>query len=101
VQDNDSAFYNTYRAQSLGGFAATTAGVNGSELLTDFRGQYAHAIVIDFNRPPDVQRRYRGSGIFLHVNGAGATAGCVSIPQPAVATVLSYLRPGDQITIVP
>ena len=101
VQDNGSAFYNTYRPQSLGGFAITTAGANGSELLARFGRQYAHSIVIDFNRPPDVQRPYRGAGIFLHAGGTGATAGCVSIPEKGIRTVLSYLTPGDRITIVP
>lgn len=100
VQDNASAFYNTYRAGILGGFAATRAGDNGSELLADYRTEYAHAIVIDFNRAPDVQVRKRGAGIFLHVHGSGATAGCVSITRAQMRTVLSHLKPGDRITIV-
>jgi L,D-peptidoglycan transpeptidase YkuD (ErfK/YbiS/YcfS/YnhG family) len=36
----------------------------------------------------------RGSGIFLHVNGAGATAGCVSVPRRLVRNMMSRLRPG-------
>ena len=35
-------------------------------------------MVTDFNIK---QVRHRGAGIFLHVNGAGATAGCVSAPR--------------------
>lgn len=101
VQDNGSAFYNTFRPGILGGFATTRSGDNGSELLTDYRTEYAHAVVIDFNRPPDVQARRRGAGIFLHVHGTGATAGCVSIAKGRMETVLSYLKPGDRITIVP
>jgi len=65
---------------------------NSSERLTDYRRQYAWSVVIDFNRPDPV--RHRGSGIFLHVNGDGATAGCVSAPRHFVRTVLRRLRPG-------
>ena len=37
--------------------------------------------------------RHRGSGIFLHVNGHGATAGCVSAPRWFVRRVLARLSP--------
>ncbi len=33
------------------------------------------------------------------MNGKGATAGCVSITKKNLRTLLSYLRPGDRITI--
>lgn len=99
VQDHNSPFYNTRRNQSLGGFLLRTTGLNSSERLADFGNQYAHALVINFNRAPDLKVAKRGSGIFLHVNGRGATAGCVSISKDRMRTVLSYLRPGDRITI--
>ena len=44
--------------------------------------QYAHAVVIDYNYARPVKGR--GAGIFLHVNGSGATAGCVSVPADAM-----------------
>lgn len=100
VEDNDSAFYNSYRTEAEGGFPLTTAGDHGSERLTDFGTQYARAVVINFNRAPDAKVANRGAGIFLHVNGSGATAGCVSVGRSRMDTVLSYLKPGDQITIV-
>lgn len=99
VQDQNSPFYNTLRNSALGGFLATTAGSNGSERLLDYTTQYAHSVVINFNRAPDSKVVGRGSGIFLHVNGKGATAGCVSITKASLRTLMSFLRPGDRITI--
>jgi L,D-peptidoglycan transpeptidase YkuD (ErfK/YbiS/YcfS/YnhG family) len=55
--------------------------------------------VINFNRAPDYQRHYRGSGIFLHVKGSGATGGCVAITASQMRTVMAYLHVGDKITI--
>lgn len=62
-----------------------------SEHLADYPTQYAHAVLIDFNYTAPVKGR--GAGIFLHVNGSGATAGCVSVPAGALNRVLAWLRP--------
>ena len=70
---------------------------NSSERLTDYPGQYDYAVVINFNRWPAI--RHRGAGIFLHVRGHGATAGCVAISRKNIRTVLAYLRSGDKIVI--
>ncbi|WP_260848955.1 L,D-transpeptidase family protein [Streptomyces sp. SLBN-118] len=59
-----------------------------SEHLTAYRPQYAHAMVIGFNYDRPV--RGRGAGIFLHVNGRGATAGCVSVPDTAMRRILAW-----------
>ncbi|MGI8767480.1 MAG: L,D-transpeptidase family protein, partial [Propionibacteriaceae bacterium] len=95
---------NNCRNSSQGGFRPNlpSSDANSSERLTDYPGQqYDYAIVINFNRQPySDQRAYRGAGIFLHVNGSGATAGCVSLTRTNLLTVFSYLRPGDRITIV-
>ncbi len=55
--------------------------------------------VINFNRPPDAQRAYRGFAIFLHVKNGQGTAGCIGITAGQMKQVLRYLRPGDKITI--
>jgi L,D-peptidoglycan transpeptidase YkuD (ErfK/YbiS/YcfS/YnhG family) len=60
-----------------------------SEHLADYAAQYAHALVIGFNYAHPVHGR--GAGIFLHVNGKGATAGCVSLPAEAMASVLAWV----------
>ncbi|MDF2968293.1 MAG: secreted protein [Nocardioidaceae bacterium] len=91
VQDNASAYYNQLRNKRQGGFRWRASGYNSSERLRDYRGQYRWSVVIDFNRPRPV--RHRGSGIFLHVNGAGATGGCVSTPRGFVRQTMRRLQP--------
>ncbi len=92
VQDNASAFYNRYRNRGQGGFRwwLATSDPNSSERLMAFRTQYEYAIVTSFNRE---QVRHRGSGIFLHVNGRGATAGCVSAPRWFLRMLMRTLDP--------
>ena len=92
VQDNESAYYNRYRNKSKGGFRWwLTSGPNTSERLTDFRQQYEYAVNTSFNAR---QVRYRGAGIFLHVNGSGATGGCVSAPRWFMRSAM--LAPGPR-----
>lgn len=66
-QDNDSRSYNRWTEPRAADCRAAE-----SEQLISYRAQYAHALVIDFNYERPV--RGRGAGIFLHVNGRGATA---------------------------
>jgi L,D-peptidoglycan transpeptidase YkuD (ErfK/YbiS/YcfS/YnhG family) len=95
VQDNASRYYNYLRNKSQGGFRwwLPASNVNGSEYLPSYRTQYAYSVVVNFNRPNPV--RYRGAGIFLHVNGRGATAGCVSAPEWFVKGALARLNPAN------
>ena len=93
VEDNRSQYYNQHRLGSQGGFdmSLPESDVNGSERLINHPTQYRYVVVINFNRWPATP--YRGAGIFLHVNGSGATAGCVSVPSSAMVTILRWLRP--------
>ena len=93
VQDNKSRFYNQLRNKRQGGFRwrLPSSDPNSSERLADYGRQYAWSIVIDFNRPDPV--KHRGSGIFLHVNGDGATAGCVSTPRWFMRKAMKKLQP--------
>jgi L,D-peptidoglycan transpeptidase YkuD (ErfK/YbiS/YcfS/YnhG family) len=93
VEDNNSAYYNQMRGASQGGFdtGAPESSLNGSEHLVTHSIPYQYVVVIDFNRWPAV--RQRGAGIFLHVNGAGSTAGCVSVPLPTMVAILRWLSP--------
>ena len=100
VQDNASRFYNRYRNKSQGVFRwwLPKSDPNSSERLLDYRRQYQLAVVVDFN-PGQV--RHRGAGIFLHVNGAGATAGCVSAPKAFLRRVMAKLdRDKDPVIAV-
>jgi L,D-peptidoglycan transpeptidase YkuD (ErfK/YbiS/YcfS/YnhG family) len=93
VQDNRSEFYNRYRNKSQGGFRwrLPSSDPNSSERLTDYPKQYEFSLVTGFNYGAQV--RHRGSGIFLHVNGSGATAGCVSAPRAFIVKLMNRLEP--------
>ncbi|MFF5898711.1 L,D-transpeptidase [Streptomyces argenteolus] len=85
-QDNASAAYNRWVEPRPADCRAGEA-----EHLITYRTQYARALVIGFNyhRP----ERGRGAGIFLHVDGKGATAGCVSVPAVAMERILAWADP--------
>jgi L,D-peptidoglycan transpeptidase YkuD (ErfK/YbiS/YcfS/YnhG family) len=100
VGDNKSAYYNSRRHKSQGGFRyGSGLGINSSEYLPDYTKQYRYAVVINFNRAPDKRVAYRGTGIFLHVKGSGATGGCVGVSKAQMRKIMAYLQSGDRITI--
>ncbi|WP_328441509.1 L,D-transpeptidase family protein [Streptomyces sp. NBC_00444] len=86
-QDNDSRSYNRWTEPLAADCRAAE-----SERLISYTTQYDHALVVDFNYHKPV--RHRGAGIFLHVNGRGATAGCVSVPADAMRRILQWADPG-------
>ncbi|TJZ57509.1 hypothetical protein FCH28_05800 [Streptomyces piniterrae] len=85
-EDNASTSYNRWVEPLPRDCAAAE-----SERLADYPVQYSRALVTGFNYHRPVHGR--GAGIFLHVNGKGATAGCVSVPAGAMAQILSWVRP--------
>jgi L,D-peptidoglycan transpeptidase YkuD (ErfK/YbiS/YcfS/YnhG family) len=93
VEDNASAYYNRYRNKAEGGFRwwLPMSDDNSSERLLHYRTQYEYSVVIAFNYDNPV--RHRGAGIFLHVNGRGATAGCVSAPRWFLRRTMAALDP--------
>jgi len=95
VEDNRSPYYNRYRNKSEGGFRwwLSPSHENGSERLRDYPKQYEYSIVTGYNY--DAQVRHRGAGIFLHVNGHGATAGCVSAPRWFLRQLMWRLDPAQ------
>ncbi|MFI1439830.1 L,D-transpeptidase [Streptomyces fructofermentans] len=85
-QDNGSRSYNRWTEPRPADCRAAE-----SEHLASYGTQYAHALVIGFNYARPV--RGRGAGIFLHVDGRGATAGCVSVPKDAMRRILRWADP--------
>ncbi|MER7933561.1 MULTISPECIES: L,D-transpeptidase family protein [unclassified Streptomyces] len=85
-EDNDSASYNRWVEPLPADCRAAE-----SEKLSSYTTQYTHALVIGFNYEHPVHKR--GAGIFLHVNGSGATAGCVSVPEEAMQRILQWADP--------
>lgn len=83
-----------------------------AERLRSYRTQYRFSVVVDYNLPSGIKWRNgqrvatqpadtrKGGGIFLHVNGSGATAGCVSIRRADMRRVLRWLDPEHDPLIV-
>ncbi|MFK4800408.1 L,D-transpeptidase [Streptomyces sp. MPA0124] len=88
-QDNASRSYNRWTEPRPADCRAAEA-----EHLIAYRTQYAYALVVGFNYDRPV--RGRGAGIFLHVDGRGATAGCVSVPEDAMRRILRWARPAQR-----
>ncbi|CAM5338016.1 hypothetical protein SXANM310S_04984 [Streptomyces xanthochromogenes] len=85
-EDNEARAYNRW----VEGLPADCR-ASESEHLTAYASQYARALVIGFNYTRPV--RGRGAGIFLHVNGRAATAGCISVPAEAMDRILAWADP--------
>jgi L,D-peptidoglycan transpeptidase YkuD (ErfK/YbiS/YcfS/YnhG family) len=92
VGDNASRYYNRLRNKAAGGFRwwLPASDNDASERLQAYRSQYEYAVATSFNAG---QVRHRGFAIFLHVNGRGATAGCVSAPRSFLQRLLRRLAP--------
>ncbi|MEU1087053.1 L,D-transpeptidase family protein [Streptomyces sp. NPDC005892] len=88
-QDNGAREYNRWVEPLPSDCRAAEA-----EHLVTYPTQYARAMVIGFNYAEPV--RGRGAGVFLHVDGAGATAGCVSVPAEAMDRVLAWADPAKR-----
>lgn len=99
VEDNASAYYNRYRNKAEGGFRwwLPMSDNNSSERLLHYPTQYEYSVVMGFNYDDPV--RHRGAGIFFHVNGRGATAGCVSAPRWFLRRTMAALDPAQQPVI--
>lgn len=85
-QDTDSRAYNRWSEPLARDCRAAEA-----EHLISYGARYAHTLVIGFNYERPVKGR--GAGIFLHVKGRGATAGCVSVPEGAMKRILKWADP--------
>lgn len=81
-------------------FHGTCRDTDEDLVKTEQEGQYRQFAVINYNRPPDSPIiPGDGSAIFLHINGAGSTAGCVSVSEANVKFILRTLHPGDRIVM--
>jgi L,D-peptidoglycan transpeptidase YkuD (ErfK/YbiS/YcfS/YnhG family) len=89
VDDPGSQLYNTWQELPANG-----RWDSAESLYT--RRSYALAQVVEYNtaRVPG-----RGSGIFLHVDHASPTTGCVSVPRSQLVRVFRWERAGVVIAI--
>jgi L,D-peptidoglycan transpeptidase YkuD (ErfK/YbiS/YcfS/YnhG family) len=114
VGDNkDPKTYNILQPQAS---PKRTWRISEAEKLSSYPTQYEYAAVIDFNRPAVSTVKWNatygehvtskpvnvklGSAIFLHVNGNGSTAGCVSVSRTNMINVLKWLNPTMKPRIV-
>lgn len=88
----------SYRKVRKGGFRwrLPASHPDGSERLKDYPKQYEYSVVTSFNAH---QVRHRGGAIFLHVNGSGATAGCVSAPRWFLRRLMVHLDQ-DRVPVI-
>ncbi len=85
--DEPGSTYNTWQETST---------CRGERLADYVSREYAQAIVIDYNTE---QVAGKGSAIFLHASGDGATAGCVSVPRSEVVDTMRHTGSGDRIAM--
>jgi L,D-peptidoglycan transpeptidase YkuD (ErfK/YbiS/YcfS/YnhG family) len=103
----------TYNVEQFQGRStATEWRKSWAEHLSHFQDQYEYAVVLDYNLPSGLyasgDQRFasdpadtaRGGGIFFHINGPGATAGCVSVGRKAMLKILRWLDPSKHPVIV-
>ncbi|MEU4624719.1 L,D-transpeptidase family protein [Actinoplanes sp. NPDC023801] len=109
--NRDAATYNLFQPSAS---PKRTWRISQAERLAAYPKQYAHAVVINFNKPSGVRwdaarRQYvattradtrRGSAIFLHASGSGSTAGCVSVSRADMIRLLTWLDPAKKPRIV-
>jgi L,D-peptidoglycan transpeptidase YkuD (ErfK/YbiS/YcfS/YnhG family) len=114
VGDNkDGKTYNMFQPSAS---SKRTWRVGEAERLASYPTQYEYAAIINYNRPAAASVKWnatrgqyetskpanlkRGSAIFLHINGKGSTAGCVSLARADLLKVLKWLDPALKPRIV-
>jgi L,D-peptidoglycan transpeptidase YkuD (ErfK/YbiS/YcfS/YnhG family) len=103
----------TYNVEQFQGRStATKWRKSWAEHLSHFQEQYEYAVVLNYNLPSGLyasgDQRFAmntantaaGGGIFLHVNGPGSTAGCISVGRKAMRKILRWLDPTKHPVIV-
>lgn len=94
-EDPASPAYNTFQHVACG--QAPPFG-GGSEALWKETVAYQHFVVVDYNTAPTVAGA--GSGVFIHDDVGGPTAGCVSLPPGELDVVLHWLNPAKSPRVV-
>ena len=93
VDDPDSPLYNQWCDSRETGIQWKSA-----EHLIDYTKPYAYSIWIQHNWP--VQGYAQNSAIFLHCIGHIFTAGCVSIPEKDMVTILKAIDPEGAVIVI-
>lgn len=84
VDDSRSRFYNTWVE------GAENVDWRSAEHLGDYPGEYAYAVVIEYNTSETIPDK--GSAVFLHC-GNRPTSGCIALPEARLLQILKWLDP--------
>ncbi len=100
LRDTGDCWGSTPGQPTYNEYYSGTCGAADEDLsATMLRGPYHQAVVIDYNRPHAVPGF--GSAIFFHVGGVTPTAGCISITEDRLRTVMRSLVRGDRMIMGP
>lgn len=91
--NSSSPYYNRLVDTDQTGYVFDT-GV--SEHIISYGSVYHYCVAIGYNKEGTPRK---GSAVFLHCAGAGATGGCVSIPEDAMIRVIQNLKE-DAVMII-
>jgi L,D-peptidoglycan transpeptidase YkuD (ErfK/YbiS/YcfS/YnhG family) len=94
-EDPGSPSYNTFQHVACG--RPPPFGGGSEELWTETVA-YQHFAVVDYNTDPALPGA--GSGVFIHDDGGGPTAGCVSLPPADLDLLLRWLDPARSPLVV-
>lgn len=83
ISDTSDPQYNTWQERS--------SSSEKDEHLIDY-AQYKYGIVLEYNKGIG-----GGSAFFVHLNGRGATAGCVSVDEATLLTLMKRINSGAYI----
>lgn len=84
VDDPDSELYNQW-------VESENITWKSAEHLIDYPDSYKYSVAINYNTNPVIPGA--GSAIFLHCSNGSFTAGCVSVPETDMLSVLNWLDP--------
>lgn len=93
VDDPSSKYYNQWVVSTQ----IKDKDWKSAEHLASYPKAYKYAAVINYNTQNIIPGK--GSAIFLHVSTSGPTAGCVSVPESSMFSILKELNSNTRIVI--
>ncbi|WP_051912527.1 L,D-transpeptidase family protein [Carnobacterium funditum] len=84
ISNPDDSQYNTWQERS--------SSSSLDEHMNDYQTQYKYGITLNYNNGVN-----GGSAFFVHVNGNGATAGCISVSESNMLYLMQHIRNGAYI----
>ena len=84
ISNPDDSQYNTWQER--------TSSSSLDEHMSDYQAQYKYGITLNYNNGVN-----GGSAFFVHVNGNGATAGCISVSESNMLYLMQHIRNGAHI----